>query len=200
MAGISLFALCASVLHVLMARDEPWRMSEFANSPYAALWMVGAYGLAGGSLCVLAALAPALPKGKASVFSIALLSVGGIGAVLIASFPVDVGPATTPSGHIHEQSLGPTIASMGTAMVVLGNVFSRTEGWRKLAPASLWLGVLVGVAGAGFLAAQIIGNPWVLPAQRLMVAGILAWLGLISLRLMRGPGTPQPTLQLLPRQ
>lgn len=187
LGGISLFAVMAGLLHALMARDEPWRMSEFANSAYAPLWFIGAYGLALGSICILLALAPSLPSGRASRVALGLLGIAAVGSVLIASFPTDVGPAHSPSGHIHEQALAPTFTSLGAAMAVLGSVFARSAAWRKLANFSFVLGACVGVFAAIYLVSGVVGTIWVMPAQRLLVASILAWLGLVGMRLAQKP-------------
>jgi hypothetical membrane protein len=195
LAGIAEFVLAALALHVVSLGDEPSHMSEFAHSRFWLVWVLGLYTLVLGCGTLAWAMGPCLSRTRWQRVGMALLSLAGLAAAVLATFPVDEGRyESTLVGTIHNDATLTTFLMLSAAMVVLGPAFRATPAWRSFARTSLGIGVAVGTLGVVYLVTTEQEMASAAFWQRILVAIIASWFVLVALRLRRMPtlAAPQP--------
>jgi hypothetical membrane protein len=184
LAGVAQFVLSLIALHATSS-SEPWHLSDFARSQHAWLWVAGAYSIAVAGIALTLALHAHVPGSLFARAGLALLWLSAVGAVLIATFPTDATPqATTLSGTIHNDAVGPTFTSLGIAMTVMGPALRGRRSWRRFADASVVFGLLVCASGVAYILTDTRGMAVVALVQRFIVALIACWFVLLALNVL----------------
>ncbi|HEX2066571.1 MAG TPA: DUF998 domain-containing protein [Candidatus Thermoplasmatota archaeon] len=186
LVAIAEFVLAAVALHAASLDAEPSHMSEFAHSRFSLVWSLGLYTLVLGCGALIWALHPWLSRNLWQRLGMALLALSGVGALVLATFPVDEGRyESTLTGTIHNDATLTTFLMLSVAMVVLVPAFHATPAWRSFAKLSLAIGVAVGSLGLVYLVATESDLAVAALAQRALVACIATWFVLIAMRLRR---------------
>lgn len=197
LAGVVEFVAAVLALHAASVPNEPWHMSEFANTRFGALWALAVLGFAVGGLALTLALRPTMPDSGWQRAGLGMFWLASVGALLMVVFPVDA-DADNPTlpGMIHEEVGPPTFVLAGAAMVVLAPAFRSDAAWRPFAFASLTLGLLVTASALAYVAYTAQGLAMSAVAQRVMVGLICTWFILVGTRILRskaGPILPDPS-------
>jgi hypothetical membrane protein len=167
--------------------------SDLAVGPYGYVMTINFVVRGILSLGFVLGLAWTTGLGSRARVGLGLLAFWGLGAFLLAAFPTDV-PSTPVSWHgaIHlvVAALAFLAASIGELLLALH--FSREPALRRLARVATGIAVLgvvvnlvlFAIDGRPHLAAEIGGL-----AERLFLGIVLAWMVLVSLWILRAPGS-----------
>jgi hypothetical membrane protein len=139
--------------------------------------MIVSFGL---SLLIL------IPKSITSVLGSVLVTLFGIGMVVVGFFSCDIGCPREGSfeNMIHDQVSGPSFLSVIVGILLLGISFRKHTLLRKL-----WVySVLTGLISFGFMAGLIISiesNDLIGLWQRLLLGTIFLWCVIVGLRMFK---------------
>lgn len=191
LGAIAAFVVALVILHLAVGRRSPSHMSEFALSRFGLLWAMAVYTVVLGGSMVVWALRPCLRDCPAKWIGIAMLTLAGAAAFLLATFPTDGYYVRTWEGRLHNDAAVTTFVLLGAAMVVLAPAFHASPGLRGLARTSVLLGVLVTASWVTYLVTALDGLPGAGPAQRVLVGLITVWLVLVALRVRANSQEPR---------
>lgn len=178
--GISLltsFALLLLALHLIGASQGhvPRYLSHFGLEPYGWLWIIGMFLFAAGAACLSLAVWGVLPRsgwGRAALTTLATVPVFAVGIAVFPAAPP--GANTTFIERLHEASAIGAFFSIGIAMLL---TFAALRGHhRRLARASLAMGVLFVMLVPWSIRGFILGTPDVLYSERIVVTVHGLWL------------------------
>ncbi len=164
------------------------------DAPYGAIMnLVGFMGLGLTILAFASAYAMVLPAQWATWLVVGLLSLAGVGMVIVGFFPCDAGCVdVTATGRLHGVFSMPGAIGLPAAAMVSGWVFSRDlrfgRGWPEV---SFVVGLLT-LASGPLIQAEIVQNANGL-LQRLGMWPALLWMSGVSWKLYRmtsSPGLP----------
>jgi hypothetical protein len=185
LASIAIFVLALVVLHATALERLPSHMSQFANSRFGVFWALALYCLILGTSLEVWALRSCLPRGLSKSLGLAMLALAAIGAILLATFPADAVHPVTWRGTLHDEAAATTLILLTGSMVVLAPAFHSSPVLARLAPMSLLLGVLAGVALTVYLVTSVNQLAGRGPAQRVLVGFILCWFAAVAVGLWR---------------
>ena len=139
-----------------------------------------------------------ISDGQGSVIGPTLIGVFGmLAGVGNGIFPADpIGAPETTVGTLHELTAAVGFTALIAAMFVLPRRLQQDDAWMSLATPSRWTGALAAVLMLLFLfAAEIEGflDGYSGAAQRLFAVTVLAWLFVLSLRLLKVSKIPEPS-------
>lgn len=175
------------ILHVLRPDLSPAKrhISQYARGDYSELFVAGLFVLSSGTIALAGVLRRAVRWSWMSQVGIALLSVYGVGILLVGGFFTDggTGGRHTVQGLIHAWSaVGAGLALIG-AWLFLTLAFHGDRRWRPLVVLSWVLLVVVALTGFGlvvFTKSDVVGI-----IQRVCVGVILFWLTAVAVRVFQ---------------
>ena len=186
--GPILFFVLVMVLGMLWSGYDPIRDSQSelgaVDSPYrTSMNVAGFMGIGVVILAFAFAYAMTIAPGQAKTLAVALLSIAGIGMIVVGFFPCDPGCVdTTSTGRMHSifsmpGAIGLPSASMGSAAAFrrdgrFGTVWQWT---------SFWMGIATLASGPVVAVGMLSGFDGLI--QRLGMWTSLAWMAAVSLKL-----------------
>lgn len=158
-------------------------ISEYAVGPYGYFQAAAFWSLGLGSLALALGIQQTTRRSRLTRLGSTLVSAWGVCLILSGIFPIDVSPPVTLSGIIHS-----VIGTLATLFLIAGifvlyAAFSRDERWSEFRSLSLVFGLLALIVSVGTGLAQSTGMvpPGII--QRALLAILVIWLFLASLRL-----------------
>lgn len=163
------------------------------DAPFRTVMNVGFMGLGLAILAFAGAYAMVLRSGRGTWLVVGLLTVAGVGMVIVGFFPCDSGCVdVTATGRLHGVFSMPGAIGMPAAAMVSGWVFSRDKRFGRGWPETSFVVGLVTLASGPVIQAGIMENANGL-LQRLGMWPALLWMSLVSGKLLRIACTPGPT-------
>jgi hypothetical protein len=182
--GTAYFLFTLVALHILRPDYNPVRrfISEYAVGPYGFLMTSALFALALGSLALVIGLWKGLPSAARSGLGLILLTIWGLGILIVGIFPTDLidAPKTT-SGNIHTLIALWSFLSLTLAVIPLSLRFRRDERWRSFHYTALVVALLTLVAFIGFMVTSTTKVAGL--SQRVFIAMVLLWLLLTAIHL-----------------
>ena len=190
--GASLFVSSLILLH-LTRTDIDWTrhyVSDFANGRLGSVFVFGilVHGL--GNLALDLGLRRSLGPGPLRAWAVVLFGLSAAGIVVAALFPTDpFGAARTPVGLVHWVAATVSFPLELVALLLFSTAFAGNPLWQGRRGISFALATVAAVALAGlFLAVLLNKMPGL--AERLALAGFLAWEFWAAVQLTRLPSSP----------
>lgn len=186
---VSILVFVASLVTLHLANPQPpEHLSGFVHTPLAWLWILSLCAFALGGVALTLELRKRLVTNPFRGAGITMLWLSCAGALVLAAFPVDADPYNrTTLGLIHEDAGPPTFLLAAAAMLVLAPAFYSARGWRPFAALSLVCGLLATAFALSYVFATLAGDEMAGVLQRILIGCIIAWMFLVSLRLLRRP-------------
>lgn len=191
--GLALIAVIGIIFYVVVVVTLPFfrpeyspleqGISEYAVGPYGYFQVAAFWSLGLGSLALALGIHRTTASSRPAHLGSILVSAWGLCLVLSGVFPIDVSPPVTPSGVIH--SVVGTLATLFliAGIFVLSVAFGRDARWSDFRSLSLMLALLALIASVGTGIAQSTGMVPPGLVQRALLAVLVIWLFLASLRL-----------------
>lgn len=204
MSGIAVFVALVAVLHFIDRGREPISItvSEYVLGPHGYLLTFAATAFGLGMLAVASAVAAVLPSPRPRV-ALGLLTMAGLGMVVVGAFPTDPIDPTDPrfvttAGSIHAAAGILSFTCLAIAAPLLGMRVAAATGTRAprrvaaLPPigyALFWLAGLLDHQLGGLLGERSATGL----GERVMAAAFIAWLLAASFSIQRNARTAAAT-------
>ena len=196
-AGIALYVLLDVVAQLLPPHYSPISQAEsdLAVGPYGYVMAINFVVRGFLTFAFLVGLIGATHLGARARVGVALLAIWGLGALILAVFPTDVGSVVTVHGTIH--NLTALVAFLGGAFgtLLLSFHFHGEPRLRTLEPVARAIAglavVMFFVTGAGFFVHRLSSIFGLL--ERIFIGLVLVWMLVVALELLRSSRTPLTT-------
>ncbi|HET7092679.1 MAG TPA: DUF998 domain-containing protein [Thermomicrobiales bacterium] len=194
--GIALNGVALVAAPMLRSDVDPIAtgLSYYAVGPWSGIAIAAFVALGVACIAIALALVAALRGSRLIALGAWLLGLSGLGCIGLAAFPMGQPGPTTPIGDLHLTAGTLAVTLQLTALVALNAGFAAEPGWRALFRAGWLLGGLAAI-GAALQQIAIWRPDLPMPegvSMRLVLVPLLAWWGVIALRLLHMPPPAAP--------
>jgi hypothetical membrane protein len=191
--GVVLYVIVDVLLQILPPRYSAVSQAEsdLAVGPFGWIMAINFFGRGVTSAAAIGAVLLTGPRTRLRSWGVILFAVAGVCSALIAFFPTDVSApgerqrGETAHGLVHLAGASTGFVFALAAFWVLTHWIRRQDALGGInLPATI--AVMVASAGMLFLAVTLVWTPGLFGlAERICLAGILAWVFVVALRLRR---------------
>ena len=190
LVSVAYFTLALIALHFLVIGVAPMTQSTsaYAVGPYGVIMSLAFLALAVATVALEVGLRRVVPATARSGVGLLLLGVWAVGLIVLTLFPTDLqGAQPTLSGTIHGIASHVAYLAFGFGALLVSLRLGRAEEWERVRDTALILAVTVLGGYTAMLASLITGSPHNGLFQRLVLAALIAWYGLLGTKVLRPP-------------
>ncbi|GEM_PF-6481955 len=185
--GETLLITIFAILHILNSDIDPAinYISEYANSPYSALFRFSLIIHGIGMIAIATGLAISLPKSKFKNLSITFLGAASIGVILGGIFSVDPpGVTYSVAGTIHQITAIVSFPLEIGALIFFSCIFKNTPPWNSFAATTKVIAI-ISIVFLLWLSIAITTQSLPGLAERMAFIIFFLWETLVAIRLLK---------------